>query len=112
MEGWEMMNEIMICILCLAFLASGIAIACQFQSERIRQDSIIIDGLRMDIEKHEGTIKAMEYIIEERKNSIRSYKGANTKYREEVALLKKDLVNQKMWFAAYVSKKENEDWRG
>ena len=43
---------------------------------------------------------------------VSALRGWATRRDKEIALLKKDLVNQKMWFAAYVSKNENEDWRG
>ena len=44
--------------------------------------------------------------------TISALRGWATRRDQEIATLKKDLVNQKMWFAAYVSKKEGRGCAG
>jgi hypothetical protein len=79
-----------------------------FNNLKREADRVIHSGeeLVLRVKALKGTIRTMKYVAEERANSIRSYKSANTKQREEIDLLKLDLVNEKMKFDAYVSKKE------
>jgi hypothetical protein len=54
--------------------------------------------------KHENKINALVYVAKEREKSISALKGLSTKLKMEIALLKKEQVDLKCKYAAFISK--------
>ena len=100
------MSTIIISSLIVALIASAIGYAIRGEAERQRIDGLLGEVNRQlsTILKHENKIKALVYVAKERDKTISALKGSSTKLKMEIELLKKEQVDLKSKYAAFVSK--------